>query len=369
MHTSPDLIYQLALTCVPQIGPVQARILLEHYQTAEDIFRSKVSLLEKLDGIGTVRARSIKQFKQFQEQEKAIRELSKYHIRTLFIKDPDYPRRLLHCYDPPTLLFFKGSADLNTSRILSFIGTRSNTDYGHMITEQLLEELSSYSPLIVSGLAYGIDAIAHRKSLQLEVPTLGVLGHGLDTIYPSAHYGLAHEMVEKGGGLLSEFRCKTLPDRHHFPSRNRIVAGISDATVVIETATRGGSMITATLACDYNRDVFAVPGKINEQKSAGCNQLIAQQKAQLIQSGKEVADILGWTKKEIPRSIAKQLFIELTNDEKEMLTIFDGHPNLHIDHIHASSLKSTSHVASLLLNLEIKGMIRCLPGKIYQLIQ
>lgn len=369
MHTSPDLIYQLALTCVPQIGPVQARILLEHFQTAEDIFQSKISLLEKIDGIGTVRARSIKYFKAFKEQEEAVKEIRKHQIQTLFIKDPDYPKRLLHCYDPPTLLFYKGAVDLNASRILSFIGTRSNTDYGRTITEQLIEELACYNPLIVSGLAYGIDAIAHRKSILLGLPTLGVLGHGLDTIYPAAHYSLAKEMIEKKGGLLSEFRCKTLPDRHHFPSRNRIVAGICDATIVVETAIRGGSMITATLACDYNRDVFAVPGKINEQKSSGCNQLIAQQKAQLIQSGHEIAGLLGWNQKETTRSIPKQLFVELTNDEKELLTIFDGHHHLHIDHIHVSSPKSNSHVASLLLNLEIKGVIRCLPGKIYQLIQ
>ena len=369
MHTSSDLLYQLALTCVPQIGPVQARILFEHYQTAEEIFRSKPSQLEKIEGIGTVRARSIKQFKQFQEQEEAIKELSKHQIRSLFIKDPDYPRRLLHCYDPPTLLFFKGSADLNASRILSFIGTRSNSDYGRIITEQLLDELSSYNPFIVSGLAYGIDAIAHRKSLQLGIPTLGILAHGLDTIYPSAHYGIAQEMVVKGGGLLSEFRCKTLPDRHHFPSRNRIVAGISDATVVIETAPRGGSMITATLAIDYNRDVFAVPGKINDPKSSGCNQLIAQQKAQLIQSGNEIAEIMGWTKKEVVRSVAKELFVDLSKDETDMLRIFDSHGQLHIDSIHASVPKSSSVVASLLLSLEIKGMIRCLPGKVYQLIQ
>ena len=368
MYTSPDLIYQLALTSVPQIGPVQARILLEHFQTADDIFRSKVSLLEKIDGIGTIRARSIKNFKAFKEQEDAVKELEKHQIQTIFLKDRNYPKRLLHCYDPPTLLFYKGDADLNTSRILSFIGTRSNTEYGRKATEQFIEELACFNPLIVSGLAYGIDAIAHRKCIHQGLPTLGVLGHGLDTIYPSAHYNLAKEMIEKGGGLLSEFRCKTLPDRHHFPSRNRIVAGISDATIVVETATKGGSMITATLACDYNRDVFAVPGKISEQKSSGCNQLIAQQKAQLIQSGKEIADLLGWNQKETTRTVPKQLFVELTNDETELLKIFDGHDNLHIDHIHFSSPKSHSHVASLLLNLEIKGVIRCLPGKIYQLV-
>jgi DNA processing protein len=368
MHTSSDLIYQLALTCVPHIGNVQARILLENFHSAESIFQSKLSLLEKIEGIGSVRARSIKNFKQFSEQEKSIKDLEKNKIRTLFMKDQDYPQRLLHCYDPPTLLFFKGEANFNPSRMLAFIGTRSNTEYGRMMTEQLIEDLVPYNPIIISGLAYGIDAIAHKKSIQCGLKTIGILAHGLDMIYPSAHYTLAEEMLAKGGALISEFRCKTLPDRHHFPSRNRIVAGISDATIVVETGKKGGSMITANLACDYSRDVFAIPGKVNDTKSAGCNLLIASQKAQLIQSGSDIASNMGWIRKDLPVQ-PRTLFVDLTEEEKELLKIFNLQDSIHVDTVYISSKKSHSQTASILLNLEMKGVIRCLPGKMYQLIQ
>jgi DNA processing protein len=367
MHTSSDLIYQLALTCVPQIGAVQARILLDHFQSAEEIFKSKKSSLEKIEGIGSIRAGSIKSFNQFFEQEQAIKDLDKNNISTLFIKDPEYPQRLLHCYDPPTLLFYKGNANMNTSRILAFIGTRNNTEYGREMTEQLIEELTPYNPLIVSGLAYGIDAIAHRKSVQTGLITTGILAHGLDIIYPSSHYQLAGEMIKNGGCLISEFRCNTLPDRHHFPSRNRIVAGISDATIVIETGCKGGSMITANLACDYSRDVFAIPGKVSDSRSAGCNQLIAKQKAQLVQSGNEIADMMGWVSKKTPTVQTKKLFIDLTKEEDDVLKIFSPQENLHIDAIHLTSNQSHSQTASALLSLEMKGLIRCMPGKVYRL--
>ena len=368
MHTSSDLIYQLALTSVPQIGAVQARILLEHFQSAAEIFNAKKSLLEKIEGIGSIRAGNIKNFHQFSEQEKAMKELEKNNIRTLFIKDQEYPQRLLHCYDPPTLLFYKGNTNLNAARILAFIGTRSNTEYGKTMTEQIIEELIPYNPLIVSGLAYGIDAIAHRKSVQTGLLTTGILAHGLDIIYPSSHYQLAGDMIKNGGCLISEFRCNTLPDRHHFPSRNRIVAGISDATIVIETGCKGGSMITANLACDYSRDVFAVPGKANDSKSAGCNQLIAKQKAQLVQSGSEIAEMMGWVSKKIKPAQTKQLFIDLSKEEEEILNRFRAQEEIHIDTIHLTSKQSYSQTASVLLSLEMKGLIMCMPGKLYKLI-
>jgi DNA processing protein len=366
MTNSPDLLYQLALTSVPHIGPVQARLLLEHFETARDIFHSKVSLLEKIEGIGSVRAKSILHFRGFKEQEEAITLLEKAQIQALFLKDKHYPQRLLHCYDPPTLLFWKGSADLNATKTLSVIGTRNHTEYGSRMTEQLLEQLLSYNPVIVSGLAFGIDAIAHRKSIQCGLSTIGVLGHGLDTIYPYTHRTLANDMLEHGGGLLTEFRCKTLPDRHHFPARNRIVAGISDATIVIETAVRGGSMITACLAADYNRDLFAVPGRATDLKSSGCNHLIVQQRAILCQSGEDIAKALGWITEIKPATVARTLFVDLNKEEEMIYRLLPSDISKHIDVLYAESRFSSSQLASVLLSLELKGIIRSLPGKMYQ---
>ena len=204
-----ELIYQLALTQVPHIGNVQAKLLAEELGSAEAIFMAKKSSLEKIEGIGEVRANSIKKFDGFANQEDEIKFIEKYKIKPLFLTDDDYPKRLLHCYDPPTVLFYRGTANLNTSKIISIIGTRSNTDYGKMITEKILDALAPHQPLVVSGLAYGIDAIAHRYSVKQQLPTVAVLAHGLDKIYPSQHTALAKEMIAEGGGILTEFRKET----------------------------------------------------------------------------------------------------------------------------------------------------------------
>ena len=220
----------------------------------------------------------------------------KHHINPLFINDPAYPQRLLNCYDPPTMLYYRGNANLNNSKIISIIGTRTNSEYGKRITEQLVEGLREYNVLIVSGLAFGIDAIAHKAALQNGLPTIGVLAHGLDQLYPPQHKQLAKDMLAEGG-LLTEFRKETLPDKYNFPKRNRVVAGISDATIVIETAIKGGSMITAELAYNYNRDLFAIPGKITDAKSAGCLKLIQQNKAILLTDTTQLLEVMGWEEK------------------------------------------------------------------------
>ena len=276
-----ELFYQLALTLVPQIGDVQAKILVQQLGTASTIFKAPIRVLEKIEGIGTIRAQAIKAFRDFDVAETELRFIENQCITPLFLTDAAYPQRLLHCNDAPTLLFYKGTADLNASRIISIVGTRTNTDYGKAVTEKLVQELSSVPVLIVSGLAYGIDAFAHKAALKNGLQTIGVVGHGLDKMYPPAHTALAQEMMQKGG-LLTEFFSGTMPDKHNFPLRNRIVAGISDATVVVETLVNGGSMITAKLADAYNRDVFAVPGRTIDTKSAGCNYLIQHNKAMLL---------------------------------------------------------------------------------------
>lgn len=362
-----DLLYQLALTQVPQIGCVQARLLADEFENAEEIFKAKKSWLEKMDGIGSVRAASIKNFTAFKEQEDEIKFMEKYKITPLYLKDAAYPKRLLNCYDPPTLLFYRGNADLNASKVISIIGTRSNTDYGKQITEQIIEELSALQPTIVSGLAYGVDAIAHKQSLKHQLPTIGVLAHGLDKIYPSTHTSLAKEMIANGGGLLTEFRKETKPDRHNFPTRNRIVAGICDATIVIETGIKGGSMITAHLANSYNRDVFAIPGKTTDTKSEGCNYLIQSNKAILIRNGNDIVEQMGWQQQGQKTSKQKQLFVELNADEKTLYQLLQKNGAMHIDDINLNTTLSSSSIAAALLTMELQGVVLSLPGKMYNL--
>ena len=362
-----DLLYQLALTQVPQIGCVQARLLADEFESAEAIFKAKKSLLEKIEGIGTIRAASIKNFAAFREQEEEIKFIEKYKITPLFLKDERYPKRLLNCYDPPTLLFYRGNADLNSSKLISIIGTRSNSEYGKQMTEQIIQELAAVQPVIVSGLAYGVDAIAHKQSIKQNLPTVGVLAHGLDKIYPSSHTSLAKEMIANGGGLLTEFRKETKPDRHHFPTRNRVVAGMCDATIVIETGVKGGSMITAHLAYSYNRDVFALPGKATDVKSEGCNYLIQSNKAVLIRNGNDIIEQMGWQQLSKKTVKQKQLFVELNEEEKKVYQLLQKNGPMHIDDININTSLNSSSIASALLTMELNGVIISLPGKIYNL--
>lgn len=364
---SQELLYQLALTLVPNIGDVQAKILINHYGDAETVFKEKTSLLEKIEGIGTVRAQSIKNFNDFKQAEDEIKFIEKYRIRSLFLTDEDYPQRLLNCYDSPTLLFYKGKANLNTSKVIGIVGTRSNTEYGKYFTEKLVKDLSEQDILVISGLAIGIDAIAHKAALKNGLSTVGVVGHGLDQIYPYENTSLAKDMVKRGGGILSEFFSGTKPDKHNFPLRNRIVAGLCDATVLVETNIKGGSMITAKLADAYNRDVFAVPGRTIDKVSSGCNHLIKYNKAILLTDADDLLDILGWKEKKKEMKKQKELFIELSAEEKMIVQLLQEKEKVHIDEINLSSGLSSSAAASALLNLELQGIIVGLPGKMYQL--
>ena len=364
-----DLLYQLALTEVPNIGWVQAKILAHHFGEAEKIFKAKLSTLEKIEGIGTIRANSVKNFTDFSNAEEEIRFIEKFRITPLFITDKKYPQRLLHCYDPPTLMFYKGSANLNAAKIIAIIGTRSHTDYSKKMTDNLVEELSAQNILIVSGMAFGVDAIAHKAAVKNNLPTIGVLGHGLDQIYPPDHSNLAKEMLKNGGGLLTEFRSKTKPDKHNFPTRNRIVAGMSDATIVIESGIKGGSMVTAELANGYNKDVFAFPGKVTDNKSAGCNYLIKSNKAMLLTDAQQLIEIMGWEEKtqKSKNKIQKEIFIELSSDERIIIDLLNEKETVHIDEINLRSGLSNSAIAAAILNLELQNVVNGLPGKVYKL--
>ncbi|WP_346236034.1 DNA-processing protein DprA [Niabella insulamsoli] len=360
------LLYQIALTLIPGIGCVQARHLLEHFEP-EEIFKTSSKHLEKVEGIGSIRASGIRTFADFEAAEQEIDFLEKYNIKPLFIADDDYPKRLLHCYDAPLMLYYRGSACLNHSRIISIVGSRAHTDYGRAITELFVEQIAQEDVLIVSGLAYGIDAVAHAACLKNQVQTVGVLAHGLDKIYPPHHTKMAKEMIRQGG-LLTEFRRATTPDRHHFPSRNRIVAGMSDATIVIETDIKGGSMITAELANGYNRDVFAVPGKTTDKKSAGCNYLIKNNKAILLTDADQLLETLGWKSQlKKKRPLTKELFLHLSPEEKIIVALLQENNSLTIDEINLKSGLSSSAVAAGIINLEMQHVLRGLPGKVYQI--
>jgi DNA processing protein len=363
-----QLLYQLALTLVPNIGDVHAKILIQHFGDAKSVFNAKQSILEKIEGIGSVRARSIREFKDFSLAEQEIRFIEKYKVKALFLTDAGYPKRFLNCYDPPTIVFYKGEADVNASRIVAIVGTRSNTDYGKSFTEKLVKDLASSNVLITSGLAFGIDAIAHKASLKYGLPTIGVVGHGLDKIYPKENTSLAKEMVKQGGGIFTEFFSGTEPDKHNFPLRNRIVAAMSDVTVVVETAVKGGSMITAKLADSYNRDVFAVPGRTIDKASTGCNHLIQNNKAILLNDADQLLEIMGWKEKKGKARKQKELFIELSPEEKQVVRILQEKETVHIDEINISSGLSSSSVAAAILNLELQNVIESLPGKIYKLL-
>lgn len=365
MHA--DLIYQLALTLVPNIGPVQAKALLQHFDV-RDIFRARKKDLERIEGIGAVKAASIKSFSSFDMAEREISFIEKFGIQPIFLTDPAYPRRLLNCYDSPTLLFCRGTPDLNHSRVIAVIGTRSHTEYGRQVTEKIVADLKVQQTMIVSGLAFGIDAIAHRAAIKNDCPTIGVLAHGLDQVYPAQHASLAREMIRSGGAVLTEFRSGIKPDKHNFPTRNRVVAGISDAVIVIETGTKGGSMITAELANSYNRDVFAIPGRVNDPKSAGCHDLIKNNKAVLLTHGKELIEIMGWeASKTTRRQGQRELFTEMNEEERKICEIIGAKDAVHIDEIYALSGLSNSRVAAAILNLELRNVVLSLPGKLYQM--
>jgi DNA processing protein len=362
-----DLLYQIALTLIPKVGCVHAKALLEIFGNAENIFKAKKKDLSAIENIGLIKATSIKSFDDFKVAEDEIKFIEKYKIQTLFITDKNYPQRLLNCYDSPTLLYYRGIANLNASKIISIIGTRNNTDYGKQVTEKLISDLKDLNVLIISGLAFGIDVIAHKSALQNNLETVAVLAHGLHTIYPHQHKALAKD-IAKQGGLLTEFCKGEKPDKHNFPKRNRIVAGMADATVVIETAIKGGSMITAELANNYNRDVFAVPGKITDTKSAGCNYLIQNNKAILFTDANELMENLGWQSKKINKKQQKELFIELSDDEKIIINILKEKDTTHIDEINIRSNLSSSSIAAAILNLELQNVIAGLPGKMYKIL-
>ncbi len=361
-----EQVFQIALTMLPEIGSVHTRALLSAFGSASAIFQAKKKELALIDGIGERKAKLIKDFSAFTAVEKEINFNKKNNYQIIFQTDDQYPKRLLNCYDAPVILYFNGSCDLNASKIISIVGTRNNSDYGKQIVDQFIAELPHENLIILSGLAFGIDAIAHKAALKNKIPTIGVLAHGLDRIYPMQHRNLSKEMLVDGG-LLTEFRKGVLPDKHNFPKRNRIVAGMADATIVIETATKGGSMITADLASTYNRELFALPGKITDIKSSGCNQLIKENKANLFNGAADFIEWMGWQPKLVTPKKQRILFYEFTREELVIADLLRDNQARSIDDLYVKSGLSSSAFAAALLSLELQNAIQSLPGKMFRL--
>jgi DNA processing protein len=354
------LHYAIALSLLEGVGPRTARILLSEFGEAEDFFNEKKLGAVKISGISKDRIRALNRTKALLRADKEICFILKHAIRVIYYQNNDYPQRLKNCVDAPIILYGKGDFDTNPLRTVAVVGTRNITEYGKIITDQLIKEISFHGIQVVSGMAYGVDIHAHRACLKHNVPTIGVLGHGLDRLYPKTHQTTARSMIVSNGGLLTEFLTETNPDRENFPQRNRIVAGMTDATVVVESGKTGGSLITAQLANDYSRDVFAFPGNIDSAYSKGCNKLIQDNKAHLLTGAAELIDIMGWKHQE-KVEVQRQLFTDLLPEEREVTGLIMSEP-MSIDAISIELKKPVSKISSLLLGLEIKGIVQAKPG-------
>jgi len=361
------ILYQIAVTLIPGIGDITGKKLIAYCGGIEGVFSDKKQHLMKIPGIRETLATSIinGRTNALKRAEKEIAFIEKYNIKCYFFTEETYPRRLKNCVDAPMMIYHKGNADLNSPKIISIVGTRSATDYGKECCKKIVEGLADSEVLIVSGLAHGIDTCAHKEAVRNNMGTIGVLAHGLDRIYPAVNRNLALKMLEKGG-LLTDYISETNPDRENFPKRNRIIAGLSDATLVIEAAKKGGALITADIANSYNRDVFAVPGKITDLYSEGCNHFIKTNKAALIQSADDIKYLMGWdTEKQKKPLVQRKLFVNLTPDEEAIVKLLEQHTQVSVDTLCIELQTTTSLVAAALLNLEFEGIVKNLPGKMY----
>ena len=367
MNQLDPRIFQIAMTMLPGVGDINAKSLIAHCGGAEAVFKQKKSALEKVPGIGAGRASSILSSKILHRAEKELAFVEKNGIQLLYFLDDQFPKRLEHCLDSPIVLYYKGKGDLNPARAMAIVGTRKATAHGKANTEKFVADLKKYDCTVISGLAYGIDITAHKACVDYEIPTIDVLAHGLDRVYPQLHIKIAGQMMAQGG-LITEFPSGTKPDAPNFPKRNRIIAGLSDSTIVVEAAEKGGALITADLAAGYNRDVFAFPGRIDDPFSAGCNKLIYLNKAAILRSTKDLEFYLNWSEdqKSKSKSVQAVLFVDVAPQEEPIANVIREAGKAHIDVIASKAKMPMSQVVSLLFNLEMKGALRTHPGKVYE---
>ena len=369
MEPSTKLQHRLALSLLPGIGATLSKNLIAHCGSAEAVFQESKSNLLKIPGIGEMTARQISDKEVMKRAEKEIRFMEKHKIRAYYFLDKNYPHRLKRCADAPLFIFQKGETDLNTARFIAMVGSRNATDYGLQLCENFCAELLAYQPVVVSGLAYGIDIASHKSALKNNIPTIAVLAHGLDRLYPHLHRPQAESMVENGGSLITEFLTGTNPDRENFPMRNRVIAGLVDAVVVVEAGKKGGALITAHIANSYNRDVFAFPGRVNDVMSEGCNMLIKSNQAHLLSAAKDLEYIMNWEKNsQREKPVQKELFENLNSEEERIMAeLQEQSRQIHLENLCLKCEMPVNQTLSILMNLELKGLVKSKPGRMYTL--
>ncbi|MEJ2583943.1 MAG: DNA-processing protein DprA [Robiginitalea sp.] len=364
-----ELLALLRLQITPGVGPVNSRKLIGHFRSATTIFRESRNALLRIPGIGTETVRNLLDNKFQQQAEKELKHMQQNGVRCLASGEPGYPHLLKQCADAPLLLFWKGAFSFDGKRFISIVGTRNMTSRGRSFCERFLKELAPFRPVVVSGLASGVDICAHRVALEQGLQTVACLAHGLDLVYPQIHARYISKIMDQGG-LLSEFWLGTSPEPMNFVKRNRIIAGLSEATVVVESAIKGGSLITADLAFGYNREVFSVPGRPGDVFSQGCNVLIRDQKAQLLQNAEEFVTAMNWDSGRAtePSVTSRQIIPEdLQGAEKSVADFLKGRGEQLLDDIACGCHLPVKAVAPALFQLEMKGLVTPLPGKRYQL--
>ena len=363
------LPYQIGIDMIPRIGSINAKKLIAYCGGVEAVFKQSKKALTQIPGIGNVIASEIANQTILDKAKAEVDFVVKHTIRAYFYLDPDYPQRLKQCEDGPIVLFVKSKIGLNMDlpMVISIVGTRSITDYGKSVCNEIVDKLVAlgHSPVVVSGLAYGVDVCAHKAALRNGIPTVAVLGHGLDTMYPSVHRNVAREIYEHGA-LVTDFPSQTAFDRNNFIKRNRIIAGLSDATIVIESAETGGSLITADIAQSYNREVFAIPGSVHSKYSRGCNLMIKSNKAALIESAEDIEFQLGWESPGSTRVEQQLKFVPmLTDEEQQVYSVLKEFGQEVIDIICYKTKMPVGKVSSILLNLEFAGLVKCRPGNVF----
>jgi len=368
MEIPDNLSYKIAISLIPGIGAVTARNLIAYVGSVEGVFQEKEKNLMKIPGVGEMNAQRVVRQNVLERAKREVDYVQKNRIQTFFYLDENYPSRLKNCSDAPIILFYKGNANLNEQRIISVVGTRNATNYGKEICDDLIRSFSekNYRILVVSGLAYGIDIQAHKACLKYNVPTIGVFAHGLDTVYPSLHTQVASKMLENGG-LLTDFISETKIERPNFLRRNRIIAGLADATIIVESAEKGGALVTADIANSYNRDVFAFPGRSTDIFSKGCNKIIKLNEAVLVENQTDIEKAMNWdVKANTPKYVQTSMFVEFIPEEQKLVNLLKEGDRF-VDEITMETQMPMSKVSALLLGLEFKGIITSLPGKMYRL--
>ncbi len=368
LMTDHQLLATLALQNVKNIGDATAKKLIHKCGSAENVFKEKKASLLKIDGIGEFTLKNLHPSNHLKAAEEELKFIKKNNIQFSYFTDTNYPERLKHCYDGPILIFKTGNIDLNNQKVISIVGTRQITSYGSSFCENLIEELGPLNPIIVSGFAYGVDICAQKAAMNNHLQTIGCLAHGLNQVYPKAHKKYMSK-IEQNGGFITDFWSTDTPERNNFLRRNRIIAGLSEATIVIESAEKGGSLVTADIANSYHREVFAVPGRTKDKFSLGCNTLIKKQQAHMLTSAADLIYILGWElETQKPKSIQKQLFVELNEIEKNIYNYLQKNGKELLDIIALECQLPIHKVSTTLLNMELKGVVRPLPGKLFEVL-